>query len=393
MHPSATSRNAGLDRPIAPNLHYSCRWRSHNPHGHALKASTIALLLPLSDRLRDAGEALRDGFLTAFYDQPASGRPQIGIYDVGTDAADAYRRAIAEGATHVVGPLSKEHVGAIRKISDPRVTTLALNTLTDDEPVPGGFFQFGLSPEDESRAVAERLLAEGKTSGAALVIGSEWGTRVLASFQSHFQTGGGKLVVHRPFANTDTDFTPSVDEILGFEPSQKRHDALVSLLKIPLQFAPRRRDDVEFVFFAGPPVSGRLMRQQFKFHYAPDLPIYATSDVFDPNPVANQDLDGVAFVDMPWMIGTDPTLEGLRTSAARVWPGSARIHGRLFAMGIDAYRLIQALRNTESRPLISLAGATGLLSIDASGRVHRTLEWAIIGTDGSPHALPALATT
>lgn len=352
----------------------------------------IALLLPLSDRLRDAGEAIRDGFLTAHYAQAPAARLPVGLYDEGSDVVDSYRRAVADGATHVVGPLSKDHVSAIRKISDPRVTTLALNIVGDDGTIPRRFLQFGLSPEDEAIAVAERLLAEGKMSGAALVSSGEWGARVLAAFQNRFQSSGGKLVTRLPFANSDTDFTPSVVEILGFEPSQKRHDALASLLKIPLLFAPRRRDDVEFVFFAGPPVSGRLMRQQFKFHYAPDLPLYATSDVFEPNAVANQDLDGVTFVDMPWMIGNEPALDALRASAAHAWPGANRIQGRLFAMGIDACRLIHAIRASEPRLPGPFAGATGFLSMDASGRVHRQLDWATISVDGLPRRLPAIET-
>ena len=41
--------------------------------------------------------------------------------------------------------------------------------------------------------VAERLLAEDRRTGVALVPSGEWGSRVLAAFQAAFTAGGGHL--------------------------------------------------------------------------------------------------------------------------------------------------------------------------------------------------------
>lgn len=352
-------------------------------------SSQIALLLPLSGRLSEAGEALRDGFLSAYYGQDESSRPTIRVYDTGSDAAAAYHRAVDDGAGFVVGPLGKENVLAVRAAADGRVQVLALNVLPDTETVPRRFFQFALSPEDEARQVAERLLAEGKRTGVALVAAGEWGSRILAAFHAVFSAGGGQLATSLSYAASTTDFSDTIVPLLGFEDSQRRYKAIVALVGGSLQFNPRRRDDLEFVFFGGQPVHGRLVRQQLKFYYAGDLPVYSVSDVYELNAAANQDLEGVAFVDMPWMTDDTPALAEKRSSAAQLWPTTAHRWGRLFAMGHDAALLVMALRHSSPPITEPVAGLTGRLTVDAGGRVRRTLEWARIGADGLPHPLTA----
>src|SRR5690606_9914060 len=93
----------------------------------------IALLLPLSGRQQAAGIAVRDGFLAALLQQAANRRPVLKIYDTAElGAHTAYRRAIADGAQFVVGPLTKEDVAAIAESDATSVLTLALNQLPDE---------------------------------------------------------------------------------------------------------------------------------------------------------------------------------------------------------------------------------------------------------------------
>jgi uncharacterized protein len=349
--------------------------------------SQVALILPLSGRLADAGEALRDGFMAAYYQQDAAARPRLKIYDASDDPALVYRRAVADGAGFVIGPLGKENVQAVTHAADGSVPTLALNFLPDGDSLPARFYQFALAPEDEARQVAERLLASGRRVGVALVPAGEWGTRVLAAFQAALTAGGGTLVAARSFQTGTTDFSEPLVEILGFDESQRRFRALTAAVGA-LQFTPRRRDDLQFVFLAGQPVHGRLVRSQLKFHYAGDLPVFSISDIYDPNPNANQDLEGVAFTDIPWMIDEDPAISELRNSVQQLWPANARRRGRLFAMGFDAWRLIGVLNDARVPVSEPMAGMTGRLTVDAAGRVRRGLDWAIVGRDGQAHPLP-----
>ena len=364
---------------------------NNTPSMPAAGPAQIALLLPLSGRLRDAGESLRDGFLAAYYQESLAERPEIRVYDSAEDVAAAFRRALTDGAGFVVGPLGKEEIAIVKGATDGHTPVLALNVLPEGETAPARFYQFALSPEDEARQVADRLLAEGRLSGVALTPTGEWGTRVLTAFQSRFTAGGGTVITARTYPASITDFSDQIVQMLGFTESQGRYNAVLSIVGGPLQFAPRRREDVQVIFFAGQPMQGRLMRPQLKFHYAGDLPVYSTSDVFEPNPVANQDLDGVAFVDMPWMISDEPTVAGLRAEIAQLWPANARRRSRLYAMGIDAWRLVVLLRGPARFAGETISGVSGRLNVDATGRVHRALDWALIGTDGQPQPWPTSA--
>ncbi|MGH8562389.1 MAG: penicillin-binding protein activator, partial [Nevskiales bacterium] len=76
---------------------------------------TLALILPLSGSLSPAARAIRDGFLAAWFEQPAP-RPRVLVFDSssGADTALAvYERALAAGADMVVGPLSREAVASL----------------------------------------------------------------------------------------------------------------------------------------------------------------------------------------------------------------------------------------------------------------------------------------
>jgi outer membrane PBP1 activator LpoA protein len=350
---------------------------------------TVALVLPLTGRVGAAGTALRDGFMTAWYRTDAATRPEIRVYDAGTDAIEAYRRAVAEGAGFIVGPLAKDDVQAVARIADGTVPTLALNALPDGEPTPPRFYQFALAPEDEARQVADRLVAEGRRIGVALVPQDDWGARVVGAFQAELEAGGGAVVSRQTYPAQTMDYSEMITALLGFGESRQRYQRLAATLGTTFEFAPRRRDDVQFVFVAGQPTQGRLIRPQLKFHFAGDLPVYSTSDVFDPNPSANEDLEGVAFPDAPWMVSQDPSIAGIREEAGTTFGvQNVRRRGRLYAMGYDASTLVGALRDPLALSTNGLAGMSGRLTLDPYGRVRRTLEWATIGSDGQPRPLP-----
>lgn len=345
----------------------------------------IALLLPLSGRLADAGETIRDGFLAAYYGLSESARPSIRVYDAVGDVAPVFHKAIDDGATFIVGPLGKEQVASIRALVDGKVPVLALNHLADAETAPKSFYQLALAPEDDARQIAARALELDQKTAAVLVPSGEWGQRVRQAFAAAFTAGGGHIATAETYPIDTTDFSDVLTPLLGFEESQKRYRTVSALVGGNLIFTPRRRDDLDFVFFAGQPVHARLVRPQLKFHFAGDLPLYATSDVHDPRAASNQDLEGVAFVDIPWLISDSDAINRLRDTVAQLWPGDARHGGRLFALGHDAATLAIRLKNGE--PIDALPGLTGSLTLGPNGRIRRALQWATFAADGSTHAL------
>ena len=94
----------------------------------------------------------------------------------------------------------------------------------------------------------------------------------------------------------------------------------------------------------------------------PTLPVYATSLVFkgNANTLANYDLNEVHFVDMPWLLQPDHP-------AVMIYPHSNGLLepevDRLYALGIDSYRLINALLANSSDSAWPLDGVTGRLRL------------------------------
>lgn len=337
----------------------------------------IALVLPLSGRQQAAGVSVRDGFMAALLQQDVSRRPLVNVYDSAQmGALTAYRRAIADGAQFVVGPLTKDEVASVGNSNEVAILTLALNQLPDDWVSPPMMFQFALDPEEEARQVAQRVITDGRTRGIVLLPNNDWGQRVFRAFDSELKTLGGTIAALRFYDPTARDYSGPIRSVLLIDESRARANALSAALGTRFEFEPRRRGDVQFVFMGAQPVQGRSLRPGLRFHLAQDLPVYATSDIFEPNEQANNDLEGVMFPDMPWVISPDAVSTQLREALATHWPLRARGRGRLYAFGFDAYRLVPLLKAGRFGRQHAIPGMTGLLSVDDNGRIHRELDWA-----------------
>jgi len=337
----------------------------------------IALLLPLTGPTARLAASVRDGFLTAYYQAPVGQRPVVRIYDTsgGQPIASAIATATQTGADMIVGPLMRPAVAAAAADRTQRPPLLALNFLPAGAPAPALFFQFALSPVEEARIVAQRVLSDGHLSGIAIVPAGQWGSRVLAAFTQQLQSGGGTVLASTMIDPAEADYSAELKQVLGIDQSRARLDRLESLLGTHLQFVPRRREDIQYIFAPAQAPIERLLQPQLRFFYAGGIATYATSDAFDPDPRANQDLDGLMFPAMPWMVGS-PLSEAVESAASQAWPAGGPDRGRLFDFGFDAYRLAAALRQNSAPSSLDINGLTGVLTLGPDGRVHRQLTWA-----------------
>ena len=343
----------------------------------------VAVLLPSTGRTAAAAAQIRDGLLTALYSVPSGSRPELRFYDTNSmSVADAIASATAAGAESIIGPLTREEVVAAADYSGRRPAILALNFLPADKPVPADFYQYALSPEDEARQVARRALADGRRRAVALVPAGDWGTRVANAFREELEAGGGQLLASVAYAPGKTDYSAPIQQSLRLSDSIARARRLEGVLGTSLQFTPRRRADVDFLFTPASAGTARQLRPQLRFHFAGDIPAYATSDSYDANPQANQDLDGLMFPDMPWNLSVGSSgnsaaaVTRVRTAAQAAW-GDAAPRSKLYAFGYDAWQLATAIHaGTAATDTASLAGLTGTLSFDGQRRVRRELSWA-----------------
>jgi outer membrane PBP1 activator LpoA protein len=118
-----------------------------------------------------------------------------------------------------------------------------------------------------------------------------------------------------------------------------------------------------------------------------DLPVYATSDAWEPGARAATDLEGLVFPEMPWVLFGGQGAHELWDVAQAEWAPRARGRLRLFAFGYDAFRLAQQLGSGPG--VAGVDGLTGMLEIQrGDGRVQRSLQFARI-ENGRPQ--PAMA--
>jgi hypothetical protein len=305
---------------------------ANNPH--------IALLLPLkSSAFGRAAEVVRQGFMAGASIQP--GALPVTVYSSSDDSDDivsTYRQATQAGASIVVGPLTRSGVSALAASAQVSVPTLALNLPDQSVEFPPQLYVFGLAADLEARQMARNAFGEGRRSVTVIASADTLSKRIQQAFAEEWLALGGNAARHLIFTGTN--------------PTEIR-DAL-------------RRQAPNVVFLAMDSRDARFLNPFLKS----DLPTYATSQIFAGSGSLQKyhDLNGVQFVDMPWLLQPDHL-------AVMVYPRpksplSADLE-RLYALGIDAWRLALQLRTSPGLPL-SLDGVTGQLTLDVrSHQVNR----------------------
>jgi outer membrane PBP1 activator LpoA protein len=348
----------------------------------------VAVLLPLSGKQKALGAAIRDGFLAAHFSLGnESQRPDVRFYDTERNGvAAAYQQAVINGAVFIVGPLLKPRVAELAELS-AALPTLALNYGPADLDYPDHFYQFALAPEDEARAVADRAADAGQFNAVALVPESAWGERVLAAFAEQLEQRGGNLLVARTYPSDSVDYADVIRDVLLLDESYERRNRLAANIGNRLEFKPRRRQDVDLIFMAATSMKAKQLRPQLRFHYAADIPTYATSALYKPGSTDNSDINGVMFPDMPWLLKPSQMVKYDQDVFRQHWDkGSAQL-SRFFAMGYDAYHLTAVLNGAKKSRSIRLQGMSGNLYMNRDGQLHRRLTWAKMER-GRPRTLP-----
>ncbi|RBJ80007.1 penicillin-binding protein activator [Pseudomonas sp. MWU12-2534b] len=370
------------------------QWRAQNPkHPAALQlprpliklkelasqpVSKIALLLPQDGPLASVAKALREGFMAAHYQAQQAGQkpPSIEFYDSSrlSSLDDFYRKAQAAGVQLVVGPLEKPLVKQLAARPQLPITTLALNYSEGGEQGPAQLFQFGLAAEDEAREVSRRARADGLHRAAALVPKGEWGDRVLKAFRQDWEANGGSMIgierIDQPVA-----LAQQIADLFQLRQSEGRAKSLQSTVGTQVAAQPARRQDIEFIFLAATPQQAQQIKPTLNFQYAGDVPVYATSNVFSASGDQNQynDMNGVMFCETPWLLDANGLL---RRQVTAQWPQAGGSLGRLYAMGVDAYRLAPRLGQLKALPDSRIEGESGSLGMAAGQRIERQLPWA-----------------
>jgi len=298
----------------------------------------IGLLLPLNaPEFSRAAEAVRLGCQAAlaFSDKRQS------LQVVRTDAQASsilaeYEAAVQRGAAVMVGPLTRSGVTALATAGHITVVTLALNVADGDSPLPPRLYTFGLSTESEARAVARTAFARGLRESVVVEASTLLAKRVARAFADEWFSLGGRISDVREFAQRGD----LVEVRRGLADSQ-----------------------AQLIFLAAEADQARTVRPYLNNQ----IPVFATSQINDGknDPLVNGDLNGIRFVDMPWLVQPDhaavmvyPRLEGLSTELQR-----------FYALGIDSCRIASQL--LAGQQTVNLDGVTGKISYRGGSSLQR----------------------
>jgi outer membrane PBP1 activator LpoA protein len=336
----------------------------------------IAVLLPLSGALATTAEAIRNGLLYAYYQNAEQDNPpSLRFYDTqGQSLVQIYKQALDDGANLIIGPLKKEHVQHIQTAAKLPSPTLALNYGERDKADnPTNLYQYGLAAEDEARAVAIKAWQDGHRVAGVLMPEGAWGDRVFTAFAQTWHALGGKLAETQAYRN-DKELNPKIQQLLNVVDSQYRAKRIRNIIGESIQFDTHRRQDLDIIFTAALPQDAKQIKPLLAYHFAGDIPLYATSTVNDVahSSSAGRDLNGVIVSDIPWVIHQPKDVSDIQT----IWSNANRGYLRLYAMGYDAFKIGTQIHYLKNLSNARIYGATGALQLDSFGQIQRLPEFA-----------------
>ena len=301
-------------------------------------APHIALILPLGSKTFDkVADAVKQGFLAG---ASADGKnaPPFRVYTADDDTgslATQYRKAALDGAMAIVGGVTRDGANIMARESS-YVPSLALNApaITNDNDLPDRFFYVSLNLDWEARLAAHTAASEGFRRAVVVTVATPLARRVQDSFEKEWIRLGGEIAAR---------LAVSGDQSEG-----------------PRVTATMEKADADVVFLATETKVARVVRP-----YLPaGMQVFATSMTIDPraDAVDNLDLESVRFMEMPWFVQPDHPAVMAYAKPAEPMPID---YERLYALGIDAWRLaqlvVQADKPTNFPPL---DGVTGRITLE-----------------------------
>ncbi|MCG8609392.1 MAG: penicillin-binding protein activator [Pseudomonadales bacterium] len=412
-----------LDQQIESISLWQNRWANH-PAAQKLpeelellqaaelnRPSKIVLALPLSGPLAAAGQAVREGFMAAYYEDQVR-KPhntEIIIHDTAREESfiDQYLSISAQGPDLIIGPLKKSSVEALARMNALPTPTLALNyigpispaadsdgppsaqdsteTAQLDQPAqtqpiyqspftPLNLYQFGLAIEDEISQTLDLIAKQGKQNIVALCPDTTWGWRSCEDIEKNWNARNGRII-EKTFFDPNQENTKLIESLFKVDESKARYRALRQVIGWDLENTARRRADIDAIVLISKPQHARRLNPLFAFFYAGDIPVYSTSSINDGNinPNKDSDLNGIIFTETPWSLYNSP----IKQQMHELLPDLSNRFDRLFALGADAYLLAPRLTVMQRFPDSKVSGYTGQLKITSDLIIQRSLNWAM----------------
>ncbi len=354
------------------------------------QANSIAVLLPLSGRLANQGDVIKQGILAAYYKRLGSISPSMTdqipslvFVDTGSE------NTMAEGAVNtdysgfniVIGPLLKSHITQTEALLANTVTRVHLNQNDQPETSPLAT-SFALSPEQEAQQLA-RLMFENQIRNPILVF--ERNARVermkdafLAQWENLVKLDEQAVMPSTVGFTDNKSMRVGITDALGVLQSEKRIKQLSNLTPETIHSVTRNRRDIDaFVVLANPQdveLINPIIESSISLFSNKTIPVYATSYSYNHRQNKNslRDLRNLVFIDMPFVQPEGQQTE-LAQTVNKVFNDPPTTFLRLFAFGYDAFNIANNSLQLKLFTQIRQPGLTGELTIDNQSDVNRTL--------------------
>ncbi|MFD2178805.1 penicillin-binding protein activator [Veronia pacifica] len=381
----------GLQNPTHPAVSFLTNSPSLMADLEPYSPRHIALLLPLSDKYAQQGQALRDGFIQSMLDSeatPGVEPPKVSFYDTNAlSMVDIHKALAKDNIDFVIGPLQKDKIAQYLDTATQRIPMLAMNVPPSSDKAKGGnICYFDLSHEQEAAQAARYIFSKKYQYPLVLAQDSSYGKRVSSAFAKQWASETGRPAQVEYFSDQAT-MQRRIQTIFGLFDSQNRIEQMRQILSLDLETEQRSRRDVDAVYLVA---SARQLMS-----LKPFIDIAINPDVMPPKLFAssksngtvsgigqiseNGEVKGVSFSDVPLIIDQN------NPAAVRfhqLWPSQKNTSTRLYAIGMDAYQLIQALPRMQASSDFRLQGQSGELSMTDGCIVNRSLSWAKFGDQG-----------
>ncbi|MDA9556370.1 penicillin-binding protein activator [Vibrio sp.] len=340
-----------------------------------------ALLLPLSGKYAAQGQLVRDGFLYAMSnDLSRDPKATITIIDTQNNSVDEIEETLqSEHIDFIVGPLLKNQVNKQDKQQNQRegkIQTLALNT-TKSTNQNTNFCYLALSPEQEVEQAAQYMFEQGYKYPLIIAPQSRLGSRVVTAFEEKWSELSEHAVTIERFKSR-SGLQQQIQHVFGLNDSQDRITQLEQVLDSSYKTQQRSRRDIDAVYIAAKYDELTLIKPFIEVAINPEAksPTLFANSISNPGNQKTHELRNVKYSDIPLLTKSDsPTFNDI----SAIWPKYGNNQKRLQALGMDAYALTTKLSLMTELPNYKVDGHLGLLSIDETCTLQRSISWSEYG--------------
>ncbi|MDE8654064.1 penicillin-binding protein activator [Novosphingobium album (ex Liu et al. 2023)] len=162
----------------------------------------VALLVPMAGANSAVGQSIANAATMAILDTNAQNL-RVTTYDTSAGAAEAAKRAVADGNKLILGPLLSDDIPAVAAVARPAKVPL-ISFSNDAGSATKDVFIMGNLPGQSVRRTVSYAAGKGVRSFAALVPRGEYGDRVSKELVSAVRAGGGAVAAMEAYDRTNT---------------------------------------------------------------------------------------------------------------------------------------------------------------------------------------------